>query len=109
MFQAAYDSHKHEIKKGGAFFVDGGLVPDVGDVDPSVTVWNVPATETAIRLGSKMAGNMVMLGFLQEKTKNVAKESLEAAIRESVKEKFLAMNLAAFEEGIRLAREASAP
>ncbi len=109
MFQAAYDSHKHEIKKGGAFFVDSGLVPEIGNVDSSVTVWRVPATETAIRLGSKMAGNMVMLGFLQEKTKVVSKESLMETIRESVKEKFVAMNLAAFEEGVRLAREAAAP
>jgi 2-oxoglutarate ferredoxin oxidoreductase subunit gamma len=109
MFQAAYESHKHEIKKGGAFFVDGGLVPETGDVDPSVTVWKVPATETAVRLGSKMAGNMVMLGFLQEKTKIVSKESLKEAVRESVKEKFVEMNLAAFEEGIRLARETPGP
>jgi 2-oxoglutarate ferredoxin oxidoreductase subunit gamma len=109
MFQAAYDSHKHEIKKGGAFFVDGGLVPETGEVDPSVTVWKVPATETAVRLGSKMAGNMVMLGFLQEKTKLVSKENLEAVIRGSVKEKYLEMNVAAFEEGIRLARETPAP
>jgi len=72
-------------------------------------VWKVPATETAVRLGSKMAGNMVMLGFLQEKTKIVSKESLKEAVRESVKEKFVEMNLAAFEEGIRLARETPGP
>lgn len=109
MFQAAFDSHKHEIKKGGAFFVDSGLVPDVGDVDSSVIVWKVLATETAIRLGSKMAGNMVMLGFFHEKTKAVSKESMVEAIRESMKEKYVAMNLAAFKEGARLAREAAAP
>jgi 2-oxoglutarate ferredoxin oxidoreductase subunit gamma len=105
MFQAAYESHKHELKKGGVLFVDSGLVPDLGEVDPSVTVWKVPATETAIRLGSKMAGNMVMLGFIQEKTKLVSRDNLLAAIRESVKEKYLEMNTAAFEEGIRMAKE----
>ena len=105
MFQAAYMSHKHELKKGGVLFVDSGLVPDLGDVDPSVTVWKVPATETAIRLGSKMAGNMVMLGFIQEKTGLVSRDSLLAAIRESVKEKYVEMNTAAFEEGIRMAKE----
>jgi 2-oxoglutarate ferredoxin oxidoreductase subunit gamma len=68
-------------------------------------VWKVPATETAIRLGSKMAGNMVMLGFIQEKTGLVSRDSLLAAIRESVKEKYVEMNTAAFEEGIRMAKE----
>ncbi|MDD2452743.1 MAG: 2-oxoacid:acceptor oxidoreductase family protein [Synergistaceae bacterium] len=105
MFQAAYESHRHELKKGGMLFVDSGLVPDLGEVDPSITVWKVPATETAIALGSKMAGNMVMLGFIQEKTKLVSKENLLAAIKESVKEKFVVMNTAAFEEGIRMAKE----
>ena len=105
MFQAAYDAHKHELKEGGSLFVDSSLVPEVGKLDPSITVWKVPATETAIRLGSKMAANMVMLGFLQEKSRVVSKESLEETIKDSVKEKFAAMNIAALEEGIRLAQE----
>ena len=105
MFQAAYMSHRHELKKGGTLFVDSGLVPDLGEVDPSITVWKVPATETAIRLGSKMAGNMVMLGFIQEKTGLVSRDNLLAAIQESVKKKYVEMNTAAFEEGIRMAKE----
>lgn len=105
MFQAAWESHRHELKKGGTLFVDSGLVPDVGEVDPSVTVWRVPATETAIRLGSKMGANMVMLGFIQEKTNLVSRESLLAAIKDSVRERFVAMNTAAFDEGIRMAKE----
>ena len=105
MFQGAYDAHKHELKEGGSLFVDSSLVPEVGELDPSITVWKVPATETAIRLGSKMAANMVMLGFLQEKSRAVSKESLVAAIKDSVKEKYRAMNTAALEEGIRLAQE----
>ena len=52
-----------------------------------------------------MAANMVMLGFLQEKSRAVSKESLVAAIKDSVKEKYAAMNIAALEEGIRLAQE----
>jgi Pyruvate/2-oxoacid:ferredoxin oxidoreductase gamma subunit len=52
-----------------------------------------------------MAGNMVMLGFIQEKTELVSRDNLLAAIRESVKEKYLEMNTAAFEEGIRMAKE----
>ena len=39
MFQAAYDSHKHELKEGGTLFVDSELVPDLGELDPSITVW----------------------------------------------------------------------
>jgi len=46
-----------------------------------------------------------MLGFIQEKTKLVSKENLLAAVKESVKEKFVAMNTSAFEEGIRMAKE----
>ena len=109
MFQAAWESHRHELKEGGMLFVDGDLVPEVGEVASGAVVWRVPATETAQRLGSRVAGNMVMLGFLQEKTGLVSRESLEEAIRGSVKEKHQAMNLKAFDEGIRLAREAVAP
>jgi 2-oxoglutarate ferredoxin oxidoreductase subunit gamma len=107
MFQTAYDSHKNQVKRGGTLFVDGGLVTNLGDVDPSVTVWKVPATESAIRMGSRMAGNMVMLGFVQEKTKLVSRESILAAMADSIKEKFVPINTKAFDEGVRLAREAT--
>lgn len=108
MFQGAYDSHKHELKEGGTLFVDSELVPELGELDPSITVWRVPATETAVRLGSRMAGNMVMLGFFQEKTGLVSRESLVATIRDSVKERFVEINTRAFDEGVRLAKEAKA-
>jgi 2-oxoglutarate ferredoxin oxidoreductase subunit gamma len=86
--------------------VDSGLVTDIDGLDPSVTVWKVPATEKAVELGSRMAGNMVMLGFIREKTGLISEESLLSSIRESVREKFVEMNTAAFREGARMAREA---
>lgn len=108
MAQSAYESHKHQLKKGGVLFVDSGMVTNLGDLDPSITVWRVPATETAVGLGSRMAGNMVMLGFIREKTDLISDENLLASIRESVRERFVEMNTAAFREGARLAREAGA-
>jgi 2-oxoglutarate ferredoxin oxidoreductase subunit gamma len=106
MAQSAFDSHKNQLKKGGILFVDSGLVTDLDGLDPSVTVWKVPATEKAVELGSRMAGNMVMLGFIREKTGLISEESLLSSIRESVREKFVEMNTAAFREGARMAREA---
>lgn len=106
MAQSAYESHKHQLKKGGILFVDSGLVTDLGDLDPSITVWKVPATEKAVELGSRMAANMIMLGFIREKTDLISDENLLATIRGSVRERFVEMNTAAFHEGTKMAREA---
>ena len=69
------------------------------------TVSKIPATAIAEQLGNRMAANVVMLGFFTAVTGAVGRESMEAAIKASVKERFIPLNMKAFEAGYSHARQ----
>ena len=56
-------------------------------------------------LNKKAVANMVMLGFIQEKTKIVSLDALEKAIADLVPSKTLDLNLKALEKGREIAKE----
>ena len=68
-------------------------------------VSKIPATAIAERLGNRMAANVVMLGFFTAVTGAVARESMEAAVKASVRERFVELNMKAFEEGYAYPRQ----
>ncbi len=104
MFQTAFNSYAPALREGGTLFIDSGLVADLSKLKPGTTVHKVPATETAIVLGNKMAANMVMLGYFAGATGMVTLEQIDAALRENVKEKFLDLNRQALKSGFDLAQ-----
>jgi len=65
-------------------------------------VYIIDALKTAKELGNSKALNIVMVGFLAKNT-NIGKEIWYESIRENVKEKFVELNLKAFEEGYKMA------
>ncbi len=65
-------------------------------------VYVIDALNTAKELGNIRALNIVMVGFLARKT-NISKEIWHEAIRENVKEKYVQLNLNAFDEGYKIA------
>lgn len=65
-------------------------------------VYIIDALKSAENLGNIKALNIVMVGFLAQKT-DIQKEIWYEAIRETVKEKFIDLNLKAFDEGYRMA------
>ena len=69
-------------------------------------VFVIDALKTAKELGNIKVLNIVMVGFLARKT-GIKKEIWHEAIRETVKAKFLALNLKAFDEGYKLAESYS--
>lgn len=69
----------------------------------------IPAAETASReLGGRAASNVIMLSALAAYASLVSKESLAEAVRITVGEKFLELNLKALELGWRLGLEVEA-
>jgi 2-oxoglutarate ferredoxin oxidoreductase subunit gamma len=93
--QEGYSRYRDETKDDATILIDGGLVtPRQGD-----QVLTIQATELAEGLGRRIVANVVMLGFLCASTTVVQRDALEEAIRTTVKEAVIPLNLAAFELG----------
>ncbi len=101
LFQEAYARYKDCLAPDGLLIVDTGLVsPDPDDAN----VCGLPATEIAEKLGNRVVTNVVVLGYLVEKTGVVSREAIEAAIRSTVKAKVVDLDMRALEAGARAAR-----
>ncbi len=103
-FQEAYVLFRDCLKPDGLLIVDTGLVQPFDD-DPNLR--GIPATEIAESLGSRMAANVVTLGYLVGLTGVVSEESVVKAIQSTLKARIVAMNLKAFDAGLQRAREDS--
>ena len=103
LFQSALDRYIDTLRPGGALIVDPKLVHTYSREQHEV--YEVPATETAIRIGNRIAANMVILGFLQPMLQIASEDDMKQVIKEQVKEKFVELNLKAFQEGLTIARD----
>ncbi|MFB6097796.1 MAG: 2-oxoacid:acceptor oxidoreductase family protein [Salinibacter sp.] len=79
------------------------------DFDPSEyenpeRIRELPITEVAKELGNKVVANVVALGVLNATEQLVAPESLQAAVRRRVPERFRALNEEALDTGASLGR-----
>lgn len=101
-FQEAYTKFRSRVKPDGILIIDTGLVRPNGD---DKNVCGLPATKIAEELGSKLVTNVVMLGYLVGRTNVVSRESVENAIRASVRKQHVDLDLQALDAGIRLAQE----
>ena len=105
MSQSALDRYISDLKKGGILIIDSALVTEIPDVDAEII--QVPATQTAVDLGNRIAANMVLLGFVQKATGIISKEDLLSAVEDLVKPQFMDLNTRAIEAGIELAADVS--
>ena len=93
--QEAYSRYRPEAAPDAQVLIDSGLVvPDETD-----QVHPFPATELAEELGRRIVANVLMLGYLSALTGVVKIESLEQAIRTTVKDKVVPLNLKALQRG----------
>ncbi len=98
MSQEAYDKFGHDIVEGGLLLIDEDLVkPD--PADGTVRMYSIPSTRIAEQLGNRIAGNIVMLGFFTAVAGIITVEAARKALPSSVPERFIDLNLAAFEKG----------
>lgn len=93
--QEGYSRFRDETVAKPTVLIDQDLVqPREGD-----TVQGVQATKLAEGLGRRIVANVVMLGFLCASTDFVQREALEEAIRTTVKQSVIPLNLEALALG----------
>lgn len=100
-FQEAYVRFRSVLKPGGTLIVDTGLVQPFDDEEK---VCGLPATKIADDLGSRLVTNVVMLGYLIGTTGVVSRHSVEEAIRHTVKQHVVDLDMKALDAGISLAQ-----
>lgn len=100
LFHEAYTRFRPRLRPGGLLIVDTGLVQPFGDDD---NICGLPATKIADDLGSRLAANIVILGYLVGRTGVVSREAVEEAIRTTVREAFVDLDIKALDAGIGLA------
>jgi 2-oxoglutarate ferredoxin oxidoreductase subunit gamma len=102
--QNAYTMYHGEVKESGLIFYEKGLVTPKEDL--KVRQIGIPARDYAVKeLNNDQAANMVLLGALVEITGVVSIEAAREAIRANVSERFLEVNLNAFQAGMTLGRQ----
>lgn len=97
MSQEAFSKYGAAAAEGAQLIVDSDLVESATSKG-----WlrHIPATRLATELGSRIAANMVMLGFLCGVTEVVSRGALEEAIRTTVRPAHVEQNLRAFALGL---------
>ena len=106
LFPEAYTRFRSRLKPGGTLIIDTGLVkPSEDDQD----VCGLPATEIAEQLGSRLATNVVVLGYLIGKSGVVSREAVEEAIRTTFKKQLVELDLKALDAGFSIAQSDGKP
>ncbi len=99
--QEAYARFRPTVRAGALIVIDSGLVtPSEGD-----RPLGIPATQLAEGVGNRIVSNIVMLGFLTALHELFCPESMQEAIRTSVRAQYVDLNLAAFGAGFDFARK----
>jgi len=96
--QEAYDKYWSELPKGGILIVEQDLVKLSGE-HPDLVLMRVPATRFAEELGNRLFTNLVALGFFTAVTKVVTADAMKKALPGLVPDRFLKINIKAFEKG----------
>jgi 2-oxoglutarate ferredoxin oxidoreductase subunit gamma len=94
----AYNSYKHDVKKGGAIIYDSSLF-EVSDKTPGVKYYPVGATRIAQELKAPQVANVVMLGAVSHATGVFPLEAIEKAVKERFP-KAATVNVKALQAGV---------
>jgi 2-oxoglutarate ferredoxin oxidoreductase subunit gamma len=95
MSQEAAVKYSADMADDAIVLIDEDLVATGG----THTVYGAPATRIAEEMGRRLVGNIAMLGFFTGKTSVVSRAAMEEAIRTTVPEKTIDLNLRAFGAG----------
>lgn len=103
MFQTALEKYLPTLRAKGKLIIDSKLIKKIPPT--KAIVYKVPATETAIKLGNRIAANMVILGFIQHASGLITRNDLIEVVSDFVPEEYLNLNLRAIDAGIEFAKE----
>jgi len=102
--QKAYNNNFNDLKPEGIIITDSDLV-NVSSLKKGIIHYHGSFNKIAIeQLKKKAVANIIMLGFLQEKTKIVSLNSIEKAIADLVPPKTLDLNLQALHRGVNIGK-----
>jgi 2-oxoglutarate ferredoxin oxidoreductase subunit gamma len=100
--QESCDKFFPDLKEDGVLIVDSLYVKNI----PTPKAYSIPFTEIAKNVvGRVVVANVVALGAVCELAPYVSRRAFEEALRDSVPKGTEQINLHAFEEGVRAARE----
>ena len=109
MNEASVVRFMESIHTGGHLFFNSSLIPEGRASRKDVHTVAVPANDLAKKVGSDQMASLVMLACFVEWTQVVPTgalhKAMESMLSPKAREKFLAQNMAALEEGIRFARD----
>lgn len=105
MSQEASDKYGGSLRSGGTVLVDEDLVSRPPSWE---NIHRVPFTRMADELGRRIVANVVMLGSFTAVTGIVGREAMEEAIRTSVRERVIDLNMRAFAAGYDYAKSPEA-
>lgn len=95
MSQEAALKYSGDLAENAKILIDEDLVP--ADLVPGCS--GAPTTRIAEDLGRRIVANIAMLGFLTGATNVVSRAAMEEAIKSSVPEKTIPLNMNAFNAG----------
>ena len=104
MSQDAYDKYEPDLDESGLLIIDKDLVkprPPRGEIK----IHSIPATRFAEVLGNRIFANLVMLGFFTAVTQLVTAPAMKKALPGLVPDRFLDMNIQAFNKGYEYGEE----
>lgn len=104
MSQEAYHKYADNTKKSAIILVDPDMVTDRND-PLNTTIYNVPATKFAEKLGKKIVANVVMLGALTAITNVVTPEAMKEAVLRNVPKGTEKLNTLAFKKGYNYGKQ----
>jgi 2-oxoglutarate ferredoxin oxidoreductase subunit gamma len=94
----AVEKNVKALKEGALLLIDSTTVKSVPKIE--ARIFKLPATETSEKVfGQKLYANVIMLGALIKITNIVSEKALEKAIRDTVSEKAVAINIQAYKKG----------
>ena len=98
MSSEAVEKNVRSLKEGGLLLIDSTTVKSVPKI--KARILKLPATEISEKvLGEKLYANIIILGALTKITNIVSEKAVEKAIRDTVPEKAVAINIQAYKKG----------
>lgn len=104
MSQEAYEKFLNDLVPKGTLLTDTDLVKP-HKIRKDVNMYSIPATRIAEEMGNRIFANVVMVGFFTSVTKIVDSEAMKKALPGSVPERFIDINIEAFEKGFQYGLE----
>ncbi len=98
MSQEAYEKYESELQDDGILIIDKDLVK-TKPARGKIKAYAIPSTRFAEELGNRIIANLVMLGFFTAVTQIVSPEAMKKALPGLVPERFLDLNIKAFDKG----------